>query len=196
MTSPSSPDEAGEPSRSGHNPVSAPDALTTAVLEVERHVATDGWDAPARLFALVRTARALEADETLASRLPEEVLLAVRSDPEHLLPVEQEGVPAGVDLETLLGTVAFGPMVDGAAVTAEQVTVPPRARTLPDDDPDAVAALLQHPDRQDVRLAVAVLRDGRNRCAIRSRTRDEDTAVGVAPDVAPGVIEALRATLT
>ena len=35
----------------------ADEGLATAVLEIERHAAEAGWDQPARLFALVETAR-------------------------------------------------------------------------------------------------------------------------------------------
>ena len=37
------------------------DALTAALLEIERHVTHGGWDQPARLFALVPTAELVAA---------------------------------------------------------------------------------------------------------------------------------------
>ncbi|MEV7972595.1 PPA1309 family protein [Cellulomonas sp. NPDC089187] len=171
-------------------------ALAQAVVEIERHVATGGWDGPVRVFALVRTAAALEAEPALAHQLPPEVLAAAAADPEHLTSVEQEGLPASDDLEGLLGAIAWPPTVDGAAVTVERVVLPPEAEdSLPDDPQEAVQALMAHPDRQDVRLAVGVLRDGSAWCAIRQRALDADQAVGQGPDAVPGLIEALRATL-
>ncbi|GIG26328.1 PPA1309 family protein [Cellulomonas denverensis] len=178
----------------GATPV--PSALAQAVVEIERHVASGGWDGPVRVFALVRTASALAAEPALAGQLPPEVLAAASADPEHLTSVEQEGLPASDDLEGLLGAIAWPETVDGAAITVERVVLPPEAEeSLPEDPQQAVAALMAHPDRQDVRLAVGVLRDGSSWCAIRQRALDADQAVGQGPDAVPGLIEALRATL-
>jgi hypothetical protein len=59
-------------------------AVTRVVVELEQHVAADGWDAPIRIFALVRTAGALERDPSLTQRLPADVIAAARADPDHL----------------------------------------------------------------------------------------------------------------
>ena len=65
--------------------------------------------------------------------------------------------------------------------------VPPDAeRDLPSDPDAAVEALARHPDRQDVRLLAAVLRDGRSVCLIRQRAHDADDAVATGSDLAPG----------
>ena len=45
------------------------DALVAALLEIERHVGHGGWDAPARLFALVPTEQLLAAEPSLAAQL-------------------------------------------------------------------------------------------------------------------------------
>ncbi len=170
--------------------------LAQAVVEIERHVATGGWDGPVRVFALVRTASALDAEPALAQQLPSEVLAAAAADPGHLTSVEQEGLPASDDLEGLLGAIAWPSTVDGAAVTVERVVLPPEAEdSLPEDPQQALDALMAHLDRQDVRLAVGMLRDGSAWCAIRQRSMDADQAVGQGPDAVPGLIEALRATL-
>ena len=171
-------------------------ALLRAARELEAHVATAGWDAPVRLFALVRTADALERDPQLATRLPPDVVAAARADAEHLTLVEQEGLPEADSLEELLGRVAWPPTVDGAAVTTERVVVPPEVEAdMPADPSEAVDWLAAHPARTEVRLAVAVVRDGTNGCAIRSREHDRDLDVAVGPDIVPGLIEALSATL-
>ncbi len=170
-------------------------ALAEAVVEIERHVATGGWDGPVRVFALVRTQAALDAEPGLARQLPPEVLAAASADPEHLTSVEQEGLPASDDLEGLLGAIAWPDGVHGAALTVERIVLPPEAeRDLPEDADAAVAALLAHPERQDVRLAVGVLRDGVSWCAVRQRAADADDAVGQGPEVVPGLVDALRAT--
>lgn len=176
-----------------HDPAQA--ALAAAVVEIERHVATGGWDGPVRVFALVRTVDALDAEPALAGQLPPEVLVAATADPEHLTSVEQEGLPAADDLEQLLGSIAWPPAVHGAAVTVERVVLPPGAEDdLPADPEQAVQALLDHPGREDVRLAVGVLRTGEAWAAIRQRSADSDAQVGQGPDVVPGLVDALRAT--
>lgn len=170
-------------------------ALAEAVAEIERHVATGGWDGPVRVFALVRTQAALDAEPALAGQLPPEVLAVAASDPDHLTSVEQEGLPASDDLEGLLGAIAWPDGVHGAALTVERIVLPPEAEQgLPEDADAALTALLAHPQRQDVRLAVGVLRDGTSWCAVRQRAADRDDAVGQGADVVPGLVEALRAT--
>jgi hypothetical protein len=178
-------------------PVSARASLAEAVREIERHVATGGWDGPVRVFALVRTAEALQTEPTLADQLPPHVLAIAAHDPRHLTSIEQEGLPPAGDLEELLAALSWPDGVDGAAVTVERVVLPPAAEEgLPADPEEALAYLAAHPDRQDVRLAVGVLRDGTSWCAIRTRSNDSDDAVGQGATLVPGLVEAVRATLS
>ena len=187
-TSPA-PTSANRAARAGH-------ALADAVREIEHHVATAGWDAPVRVFALVRTQAALEAEPGLAEQLTPDVLAAARADDQHLTSIEQEGLPQAEDLEQLLGGLSWPPTVDGAAVTVERVVLPPGAEAdLPEDRDAALAALLAHPERQDVRIAVGVLRDGPSWCAVRTRAHDSDDAVGQGADLVPGLVDAVLATL-
>jgi len=180
-------------------PARAPErqeAVLRAVRELERHVAAAGWDGPLRLFALVRTAFALARDPALAERLPPDVVDAARIDPEHLTIVEQEGLPPAASLEEFLGGLAWPGTVDGAAVVTERIVIPPEAEArMPEDPDEALAWLGRHPDRREVRLAVAVLRDGTNGCALRTRDHDRDADVATGPDLVPGLVEALAATL-
>jgi hypothetical protein len=170
-------------------------ALAGAVREIERHVAAAGWDAPVRVFALVRTGPALDASPELADQLPADVVDAARTDPTHLTSIEQEGLPAAADLEELLGGLFWPPTVDGAAIVVERVILPPAAEEgMPADDDAALAYLMAHPDRQDVRLAVGALRTGETWSALRLRSEDSDDAVAGGPDLVPGLLEALRAT--
>ena len=68
--------------------------------------------------------------------------------------------------------------MDGCAFAIERMVVPPEAeRDLPVRGDAAVEALAAHPDRQDVRLLVAVLRDGASVCLLRQRDHDSDDAV-------------------
>ena len=155
--------------------VPASDGLWRAVAEIERYVAGDGWGAPLRLFALVRTAEALRRDPDLEFRLPANVVDEARADPGHLTSVEQEGVPSVADLDDLLGQLAWPDGVDGAALVVEKILVPPdaeaevRAAVSSDDEAGRARALAAHPLAEDVRIAVGVLRDGRHECAVRSR---------------------------
>lgn len=55
--------------------------------------------------------------------------------------------------------------------------------------------LLSHPKREDMRMAVGVLRSGESWCAIRSRSHDEDKLVTQGPNLVPELIEALGQTL-
>jgi hypothetical protein len=179
-------------------PLSDPEglAVTRVVVELERHVATAGWDAPVRLFALVRTAGALARDASLAQRLPDDVLAAAQADPAHLTAVEQEDLPEVTSLEDLLGRIAWPSSVDGAAVVIERSVLPPAAEDqVPQDEEAAAAWLAQHPDRRDVRLAAAVLRGGSHACALRARDHDADDQVAVGPELAPGLVAAVEATL-
>jgi hypothetical protein len=170
-------------------------SLAEAVHEIERHVAGAGWDAPVRVFALVRTAAALDASPELAGQLPAEVVDAARADGTHLTSVEQEDLPDAADLEELLGGMTWPPTVDGAAVVVERILLPPAAEEgMPADDDAALAYLMAHPDRQDVRIAVGVLRTGETWSALRTRANDSDDDVAKGPDLVPGLVEALRAT--
>jgi hypothetical protein len=86
--------------------------------------------------------------------------------------------------------------VAGVAIAVERVVVPPEAeRDLPRNPEQAMEALAQHPDRRDVRLLVAVTRDGRSRCLLRQRAHDRDDQVAMGEDIAPGLVHALKATL-
>lgn len=161
--------------------------LLAAAVDTERHVARSGWDQPPRLFALVRT-------RLLAEREP--ALMGEVDDDSGLTAVEQEGLPPTSDLESLLSRMAWPPDVEGVAMAVERIVVPPEAeRDLPDDPRAATDQLAAHPDRRDVRLLAACLRDGSSICLLRQREHDSDDAVAVGADIAPGLSHALAMTL-
>lgn len=167
----------------------APGPLLRAAVDTERHVARAGWDQPPRLFALVRTQSLLAREPALADQL-------TTPDDDGYTAVEQEGLPPSADLESLLGRIAWPEDVDGVALAVERIVVPPEAeRDLPRDRQQATDALLAHPDRKDVRLLAACLRDGTRTCLLRQREHDSDDAVAVGQDIAPGLTHALAATL-
>jgi hypothetical protein len=113
-----------------------------------------------------------------------------------LTPVEQEELPDHASLEELLRGLAWPDEVAGAALVVERVVLPTEAEAdLPPDEDEALAVLAEHPARQDVRMAVAALRDGSRLAAMRFRQHDDAAAVLLGPELVPGLTEALAATL-
>ncbi len=176
-------------------PGSAQDALAAAVMEIERHVATAGWDGPVRVFALVHTANAIETDPAIMSILTPDVVARAKFDAHHLTSIEQEDLPAASSLGELLARLAWPESVDGTAVVTERIVVPPEAEEdLPEDPEEATQVLLAHPERQDMRMAVGVLRSGESWCAIRLKSADDDASVARGADLVPELVSALLTT--
>jgi hypothetical protein len=171
----------------------AANPLTRAVLEIDEYVSGLGWDQPARLFALVDTARLKAEQPSLADRL------GLRDEPESagLTPIEQDEVPTGKPLDEFLATIAWPDAVAGCALTVERLMLPPSAEAQVPKDLDEAALtklVAEHPDRQEVRMTVAVLRDGTRDSALRLREKDSPTEVLTGSDLVPGLAEALTAT--
>ncbi|AWB94185.1 hypothetical protein C3E78_13520 [Aeromicrobium chenweiae] len=161
--------------------------LRQAALEVESHVGSQGWDQPPRLFALVPTADLIAAEPGLADQLSD--------DPDSITPIEQE-LPEGRELEDLLTEIEWPDAVTGCAAVIERIMLPPEAEESLPDDPDAIVeAAINHPDRREVRLVAAVMRDGRSHSAVRAKD-PADAELLEGPDLVPGLIEHLRSTLT
>ncbi len=172
----------------------APAALAGLLREIENHVAGGGWDQGARLFALVPTAELLAREPGLAAVLG--IDPGEGDGPEALTPVEQEELPDHATIEELLLGLAWPADVAGAALVVERVVLPPEVEAeLPTDEEAALAVLAEHPLRQDVRLAVAALRDGTRWAAMRFRLHDDPVQVLVGRDLVPGLTEALASTL-
>ncbi|MBT2385215.1 PPA1309 family protein [Streptomyces sp. ISL-11] len=167
--------------------------LTRAVLEIDEYASTLGWDQPARLFALVDTAKLRVQEPGLASQLGLDTEAAAGS----LTPIEQDEVPAGTALDKFLGTIAWPDAVAGCALTVERLMLPPSAEgTVPNglNEKQLAKWVAAHPDRQEVRMTVAVLRDGARDSAVRLREKDSPTEVLTGADLVPGLAEALAAT--
>jgi hypothetical protein len=167
--------------------------LTRAVLEIDEYASGLGWDQPARLFALVDTARLRAQEPALASQLGQEG----GQESAALTPVEQEEIPAGKPLDEFLGTIAWPDAVVGCALTVERLMLPPSAEaSVPQGLSEARLAkwVAEHPDRQEVRMTVGVLRDGTRDSALRLREKDSPTEVLTGGDLVPGLAEALSAT--
>lgn len=173
-------------------PPQPPTPLATALAEVERHADAAGWDRPPQLFALVQTADLLAREPALADR----VGLAAEDVPPGLYtPVEQEALPEG-PLDESLGRIMWPDGVIGCALVHEVLVLPPRAEADRPELADAEEYARNHPDRREVRLAVAVLADGTSASAVRLRS-DDDAADELlfGTDLAPNLTEALLATL-
>lgn len=168
-----------------------PTRLDQLILDLERHAASAGWDQAPRLFALVETADLLRREPQLAEQLG-----LAGGGPGDLTPVDQGDLPEHSSLEDLLGGITWPAEVLGTALVVERLMVPPSVEgDMPQDEEDALQWLAAHPQRQEVRLAVAVLRDGSRSSAIRMRAHDDETSVLTGTDLVPGLADALAATL-
>ncbi|MFI6687182.1 PPA1309 family protein [Streptomyces sp. NPDC050485] len=171
-------------------PPMAASPLTRAVLEIDEYASGLGWDKPARLFALVDTAK-------LRAKAPGVVSASDDAAVSGLTPIDQEEIPANKPLDRFLGTIEWPDSVAGCAITVERQMLPPSAEaSVPEGLSDKQLAkwVAAHPDRQEVRMTVAVLRGGARESAIRLREKDSPTEVLTGPDLVPGLAEALAAT--
>src|SRR3954452_7529703 len=78
-------------------------ALAAAVLEIEDHIAGDGWDQPSRLYALVDTAALVAKEPALAAVMGLDEASAAGS----LTPVEQELLSPTQSFEEALGSIVW-----------------------------------------------------------------------------------------
>jgi hypothetical protein len=169
-----------------------PSSLARAVAEIEQHVSGDGWDQGPRLFALALTTDLLSREPALADRLGLEAKAPAAG---QLTPVEQE-LPDR-ELEDVLATIAWPGTVIGCALALERIVLPPDAEAgMPTNAAEAAAWAARHPDRADVRLVVAVMRDGARSAVLRIRGHDDDSELLHGPELAPDVANALAATFT
>jgi hypothetical protein len=164
--------------------------LSAAVREVEAHAAAAGWDRPATLYALVPTDQLLAKEPQLAVSMGLDMATAAGS----LTPVTQEPLASGQSFEKSLEQVGWPAEVVGAAVVLERVVLPPAAeRHVPTNPQRAARYAAAHPDRQDVRMAAGVLRDGRAHCVLRIRSHDDAIVEGA--ELVPDLVRILAATM-
>lgn len=169
----------------------APDtSLRSAVAELEAHVGRAGWEQPTRLFALVASDRIIADEPDLAA----ELALA----PGTLTSVEQEGFDAAAPLDDLLAGIAWPDSVDGVAIALERIILPPAAELeLAElDEAELADVAAEHPGRVDVRMVVAVTRDGTHDTVLRLRNAPDDLIRGRSEEqLVPQLVDALFATL-
>ncbi|WP_110241799.1 PPA1309 family protein [Nocardioides gilvus] len=167
-------------------------ALASAVLEVEAHVGREGWDQPARLYALVDTHRFIAAEPQMAEMMG----LAETAVPGSLTAIEQEQYNAENPIEEALETIVWPPTVDGCAVVIERLVLPPEVdEEIPTDPTEAAAFARQHPLRQEVRMVAGATRTGSTYCALRLKAHDDEQSVVDGTDLVPGLIELVLGTL-
>lgn len=168
-------------------------ALASAVLEIEQHASSLGWEQPARLFALVDTADLVLREPALAAAMG----LDDAAEQGSLTAVEQDGLDPAVALERSLETISWPAGVSGCAAVVERFVLPPGADDdIPEDAEQAAAYAAEHPARQELRLVAGVTRAGATYCAMRFRSHDDDSLVVGGADLVPALLELLAATLT
>lgn len=161
--------------------------LVACLADIERHVSDNGWDQPARLFALVTTSALLEVEPQLRGRVPESMA-------DSLTAVEQDEFASGVDVLERLDNIFFPESVDGVAIAMERTFLPPKFEDdIPDDPEEATDFVMRHPEKTDVRVVVGVLRGGTHHGLARLVSNPDDL-LGAA-DLVPGLTEALNRTL-
>lgn len=170
-------------------------SIKNAVEEIERYVASFGWDAPMRVFALVPASQVLEAVPNVAEDLPADVSLRDLQTPDALLSIEQEDLPPAASPEELLARIAWPETIFGAAISVERVTFPPEAEAeIPEDPAEAERFIATDPRREDVRMVAGVTREGEAWCCLRLRSHDADDEVLQSADLIPELVAALKHT--
>lgn len=163
--------------------------LRRIALEIEAHVGQDGWDQPARLYALVKTSDLLQQEPDLAASMGIDPVEAATS----YTSIEQEALPA--DLEEALAHMTWPEQVVGCAAVVERIMLPPAVEDeLPEDPQELLAFVAAHPERREVRLVAAVTRHGGVHSAVRART-PETAELLEGPELVPGLIAQLQQTL-
>lgn len=162
-------------------------ALAAAVLEIERHVAGDGWDQRSRLYGLVPTGWLIDNEPALAAQLA----LDPEAEEGALTPVEHHE-----PMEEAIERIVWPSSFTGCAAAVERVVLPPEADAdRPDDDAAVARWAHEHPLRQEVRIVAGVTRAGATYCALRLRSHDDDLSVATSTDLAPGLLELLQRSL-
>ncbi|MGA8847400.1 MAG: PPA1309 family protein [Nocardioides sp.] len=167
-------------------------ALAAAVLEIENHLADNGWDQPGRLYALVDTAVLVQQEPALAAAMG----LDSAAEQGSLTAVEQDQMDPAQQLEAALESIEWPSGVAGCAAMVERLVLPPGADAdLPEDPIEARTFASEHPERQTVRIVAGATRTGSTYCALRMRAHDDDTSVVGGIDLVPGLLRLLQETL-
>lgn len=182
-----------------HTPVSdtgerdSESALVAALIDLEHHVAEQGWDQPARLFALVETDALVAAEPTLAQQLGLRTT-AEGAPPGALTAIEQEGFHTGEGLTEVMAQISWPETVTGCALALERNFLPARFEAdIPDGIDEAERFVVNHPDRQELRVVAGSLREGEGYAVARLRSEPDELLGG--RELVPGVVAACATTL-
>lgn len=168
-------------------------ALQDATLEIEKYVSKGGWDAPIRVFALINVQKAASQDPQLAEKLALDI--EKNTSDFTLFSVEQENLPSTKSIEELLGKIYWPQSVDGVAISLERAILPSSAEiSVPESENEALKFVENHPQRQDVRMVAARMRDGSSWGALRMRAHDKDKMVLSGEKLLEGLCDALAVT--
>ncbi len=160
------------------------DTFEAALLEAEAFVARGGWGQPPRLFSVAPKSVLAAADSELAAKLAD-------AEPDALIPVLQEDLPAG-EPSDVLATIRWPEDVMGCVLVTEIVTLPPEAeKELPKDPAETEEWARRRSDAKAARLAVGVTRAGGHICGLRLEG-DDDIEIG--DDLADDLVTALLDT--
>lgn len=165
--------------------------LSRAIAEIEQHVGADGWDQPPRLYALAEADELLRRAPVLAAELGIE---PSGSAERALIPIEQE-MP-DTSLEELLSTISWPDEVVGAALVVERIVLPEGVEESVPADTDVNEWAQRHPERTDVRIVAAALRDGPRASALRVRGHETEGDLIRDPEFSPDLSAALAETLS
>lgn len=152
-----------------------PPALEQTTRDLDVYVANDGWDQPTRLFAISDTRQLLVREPSLAAQLAGDAAESPWTT------IEQEGLPPHNDLDELLGGIGWPSSVDGVAVSAERIMISPVGS--------------DRETQHEMRLTMAVLRDGSRCTVLRLREHDSPETVVVGTDLITGLGDLLLHTL-
>ena len=163
------------------------------MLEIESHVAAAGWDQPARLYALVETARLVRTSRRWPRAMGlDDASAAGLADPGRAGPARREQ-----PLEATLESIVWPAEVAGCAAVVERLVLPPGADAELPDDPTRGTGVRHASTRTGTRSGSppGVTRAGATYCALRLREHDDDHSVVDGTDLVPGLLDLLRATL-
>lgn len=152
-----------------------PPSLERTARDLDIHVSSGGWNQPTRLFAIADTGQLLDREPSLATQL------GASAEESPWTTIEQDGLPPHTDLDELLGGLGWPESVDGVAVCAERIMVSP-------EDADQRA-------EHELRVTMAVLRDGARCTVLRLREHDSPELVIVGEDLVSGLGDLLLHTL-
>ena len=169
--------------------VDTPDALIAALVEIDRHVARNGWHSPPRLFALVLSDVLAAAEPQLSAQLRPDT-----TTPGALTAIEQDEFVSSGDLIRDLAHLEWPGTVYGCALATVRMFLPANIDVELPAGPEAAAELVaSHPQRQEIRVVVGADRAG-NRHGVARLAAHPEELLG-SPDLVPGLAAALAHTL-